>query len=203
MTKTLLLSLVLFSNSLLAQDKGVNITMPEIQLLYVGFDNLIEISFDKKSKKGVSLECVGCSRIERIDKAQNQWVIRTDSVGPVTLIAKSKKGDTLSELKLKSFEFPQPNVFIDGIGCQNAITHLPESIALKLHESIPLNIRFLIKNWEATIDNKVYKVSGSKISTEVQEVILQKKQGTALLLINYMDSSGNKSIREIIEFDIK
>ena len=68
-----------------AQKENIIINTPEIEVIYVGFDNLIKISFNEKKINNIQLECEDCDTIRPIDITNNEWVIRVDKVVPITI----------------------------------------------------------------------------------------------------------------------
>lgn len=47
---------------------------------------------------------------------------------------------------------PTPSVYLDGIDAQSVLSKMPSVIDLKLDESVPLNVQFLIMHWQININ---------------------------------------------------
>jgi hypothetical protein len=201
--KYIFIIFILISTSFFSQNKNVEIGMPEIQILFVGYDNILNHSFIDKIHKKIRLECEGCDTIHKIQNEKNLWVIRVDKIKPVKIIARKKNGKILKEIDLKVVSTPPPLVYVNNVAVNNKITSQPDKIALKHHESTPIIASFTILSWKIIIDNIEFIGSRNIISENVKTLINQKKKCKAIIEIKYLTFYGTEKINEVIEFDLE
>lgn len=156
-------------------DSKCMISMPEMNLVFTGFDNLIQLAVIDKQMRKVKLECASCDKLQRIENT-NQWVIRVDSVKPVLLQVKNKAGKVIDEMNIIVVDPPRPFIQLNSQFAFEDVTEIPNRISLKMYGPIPLSINYLIKKWSFKIGDELYEGIGSSISVQVQEELINFNQ---------------------------
>lgn len=181
----------------------VRITLPEMRVFYTGYDNLVEISFQRKKISKIVLECEGCYSIKRIESHSNQWAVVADSVVPLKLTAKTSKGKILAESYFNVFSPPLPTVYLDSIHSQSVLSNVPNTINLKYEASVPLNVKFLVKSWTISINDRVFVGVGKQLTEEVQKYMQSVSQGVLVVEITFFSPSGKQVMKELFEFKMR
>jgi hypothetical protein len=201
--KTTILFILLSCKSVFhTQENNIEIGLPYSETIYTGYENLIKISYCNKILKNVTLYCEECDSIRAREKNSNEWLLRTNKVGEVNVIAKNKKGKEIGSKKFYVKEPPPPIVYIDSIDAQSIITKSPSEVNLKLHSSIPLTLFFTVKIWTIQIGDKTFTGYGKKLSKELNALMEKEKSGVLILKLEYFSPSGVHEIKEIFQFSI-
>jgi hypothetical protein len=201
--KTIFFFIILIASSFTFSQKNGVIFMPESQVVFPYFQQIVEIKMNPKSKNKIHLECDGCDELLKVESQNDTWVFKTNTVKQLTIKAINQKGKIVDELKVKVSELPLPIVSLDGVNSQEIIKKIPSSISLKLHESVPITMGFVVRYWEITMNKKIFRGNGSLLSKELQDVIRNSKPGFIILDINYLSAVGSKNIKEVFEFNLE
>lgn len=181
------------------QDKTF-IIFPEVRTLYTEFDNLVRIHSENRK---IKLACTGCDTIYRLSDNKNEWIVRIDQQKTATFIVTDKKERILHKEMIHVIPVPTPSVYLDGIDAQSVLSKMPSIIDLKLDESVPLNVQFLIMHWQININEQAFKGSGRAISEEVKTYIKHTKSGIIHLTITYYDPTGKHEMNDFFAFKLE
>lgn len=198
---SLILTLLLFSFLSFAQQNTIKITMSEMTWLFKGYDVKIEISPLRKAKR-YTIECVGCSKVKKIQNTSNEWIISSNEADSVVVSVKNRFGKVLHEKTIRVFQPPRPSIHVDHLDEQNVIRTAPDTLSLKHENWIPLIVNFIVVSWNCTIDNLSFSGNGKKISDDVRNAMLATKSGFISFEINYYDPFGLKKMKGIWEFNL-
>ena len=204
MTKVLLILLtILFSFSGIAQEDKAIVSLPKSYAIYVGYDNIVKISFNKRRVRKISLECESCEFIKPLNKDKNEWLLRVSEIKPVNIIVKNRRGKEIGSKSFIVLPPPKPVVHLDSLNAQFIVNDIPKRIKLKLPLSIPLNAGYQVRQWTAKIDNKIFKGKGSFITDEVVEYLKKSKTGTIVFNIFYRSAFEENEIKEIFQYSVE
>tara|TARA_B100000508_G_C11352466_1_gene224654 strand:+ start:60 stop:674 length:615 start_codon:yes stop_codon:yes gene_type:complete len=204
MTKVhLILLTILFSFSGIAQKEKAIVSLPKSYAIYVGYDNIVKISFNKRRARKISIECESCEFIKPLNKDENEWLLRVSEIKPVNIIVKNRRGKKIGYKSFVVLPPPKPIVHLDSLNAQFIIKDIPNRIKLKLPSSIPLNAGYQVRQWIAKIENKIFRGNGSFISDEVVEYLKKSKTGTIVFNIIYRSAFEENEIKEIFQYSLE
>jgi|LakMenEpi03Aug12_release.lakeMendotaPanAssembly.Ray.scaffolds.fasta_scaffold267778_2 hypothetical protein len=203
MTRVLLVYFLTFAANLFAQSENIMIGLPNSEIIYSSFDNLIKVSFNYKKIKNVSLTCSECDTIKPNDPDNNEWLIKANKIGTVIITAKDKKGKEVGKKSFRVMQSPAPIVFLDSIDAQSTLSEIPTLVKLNLHPSVPITMGFVVKKWTIIVDDITIDGSGSKLTKDVAVLLRKNKSGTIIIMVDYMSAFGHETIKEIFQYDLK
>lgn len=203
MIRVLLVYFLAFAANLFAQSENIMIGLPNSEIIYSGFDNLIKVSFNYKKIKNVSLTCSECDTIKPNDLDNNEWLIKANKIGMVIITAKDKKGKEVGKKSFRVMQSPAPIVFLDSIDAQSTLSEIPTLVKLNLHPSVPITMGFVVKKWTIIVDDITIDGSGSKLTKDVAVLLRKNKSGTIIIMVDFMSAFGHETIKEIFQYDIK
>lgn len=186
----------------LSQNKAV-ISLPKLNLMYFGYDNVVEVSFSKRKIKNLRIECDYCDTIRPNPKASTTWFIKPGDSSHLTLTLIRKNGKIAGKQTFKVFTPPTPTMYLDTSRAQGMITSFPKSLKVKHEPHVPLHTVFLTRNWEIRIGNKTFKGAGSEISEEVHDQMKLEQTGVMIISGKFMGPLGSFELKEIFEFAIE
>ena len=204
MTKVnLILMSMFFSFSALAQKEKAIISLPESHMIYVGFDNLVKISFNKKRVRKISLECNSCELLKPLNNEKNEWVIRVSKIEPISIFVKNRRGKEIGYKRFVVLPPPKPLVSLDTTNAQTIIKKIPNKITLKLPSTIPLNANYQVIQWTAEVDGQIFEGRGGSINKEMANYIEKTKTGIMIFKINYRGVFEESEIKEIFQYSLE
>jgi len=187
--KYIIAVLVLTSTTIsFSQKKKFVVGSPSFNVLYKGFDNLVEIGFAKKKTK-YTVECIGCDTIIKVKSSNNLYVLKPgiDSIPEVVLHIKNKSGELLQTVKYKSLFVPKPTIIWGKLNGFDTIDSLQPEVKLYLKKSIDFSIWYSIQSWKITLGNRTFVGERNQLSTEVLEFMKKVKSGVVLVELKYID----------------
>ncbi len=185
------------------QNENIFIKLPNTYFIYAGYDNIIKVSFNKKSVKKLFLNCDNCDTIKPYRINDNEWIIRGVKVGKLNIKAKNHKEEVVALETFYVLPPPEPDVLLDGKGAESLIVKIPSQIELKVPPSIPLRITYGILKWQAKVDGQIFSGIGKYFNKEFIDYISAKRSGTILFKINYNDSFRKNEVIEIFQYSFE
>lgn len=178
------------------------VSLPNTNMLYPGYSNLIQLGFTDTNIEQYTLECDGCDTLfEAKNSSENTWILRANNTDKITLRALSNQGEVIGTSEIPVFPLPSPTVYLDGLDAQTVLKTLPNQIRLKYNESIPLSAKFYIKRWGIHVNSgDVFTGFGTAITQTVKDLIQAEKYGTISIWILFEGPCGKQEQKEIFEF---
>lgn len=202
MTNSLLIFVTFITISCYGQGK-ILFSLPNLNRMYAGYYNVLQIGSTRKSNKIVTVECDMCDSINRHPSDNIKWIIKPKQEGKLTLTVIGKRGEILGSKSFKIFSLPKPEILISNQNAQGVLRSIPEYLSVKYNPSVPVYTSFLIKSWKIRIEQEIFTGKRSQLTDKVKEYIKSVGSGTMIININYLDPYGEKELKEIFEFIIE
>jgi len=180
------------------QPMGV-VALPEMRILYRGYDNIVEGTASGFPPEDVTLSGSGCSISS---KGNGQYVARVKGGRTAKISVNGRKQDG-SSVNLGSFEFkikalPKPNLYLGGIvsGASPGLSSVKAQtrVNCRYDESIPLTgVKFSISSGTVVVEGlkKRGKItSGGGIDANAKSILKQSKGKQVTILVNYRGPDG-------------
>ncbi|TSJ45773.1 GldM family protein [Fluviicola chungangensis] len=156
------------------------ISLPKMNVLYKGYDNLIEgvaSGYDQtilSSNTGISLGKSGDQFIARVNTSS-----KTASIEIYGMNSISKKKVKLGTFSFRIMTLPNPEFFFGAVEEGGRISPAEKNLFSRYKDS-PLDAKFTILNWELSLNTapRPEKGKGSRISEEATKLLRQGKPGT-------------------------
>lgn len=204
MTKVkLILFSIFFSLNTLAQKGNAIISLPESYVIYVGYDNLVKISFNKRRVRKISLECKSCELLKPLNNESNEWLLRVSKIEPINIVVKNRRGKEIGHKRFIVLQPLPPVVHLDSINAQSIIKKVPESITLEVPSFVPLNAGYIVIQWTAEVNGKKFEGRGRSITSELANHIKLTKTGTIIFTINFRCALEENQIKEIFQYSLE
>lgn len=186
-----------------SQNENIFVKLPNTYFIYAGYDNILKVSFNKKSVKNLSLECDNCDTIKPYYIYENEWIIRGVKLGELNIKVNNKKGEEVAQETFYVLPPPEPVVSLNDNSAASLIVKTPTQIALKMPPSIPLRVTFMTLKWEAKIDGKTFSGTGKYLNKDFIDYVTTKKSGTIRFKINYNDPFRENEVIEIFQYSFE
>ncbi|MCG8574955.1 MAG: hypothetical protein MI810_08740 [Flavobacteriales bacterium] len=181
------------------QPMGV-VALPEMRVLYRGYDNIVEGTASGFPADRVTLSGSGCSISS---KGNNQYVARVGSGVRTAKISVSGKKDDGSSVQLGSFDFkvkalPTPNLYLGGIknGQTPGLSSVKaqSKVSCRYDETVPLTgVTFKIQSGTVMVDGLKKKgkvLAGGTLDGNAKSILKQSKGKQVTILVNYKGPDG-------------
>ncbi len=185
------------------QNENIFVKLPNTYFIYAGYDNIIKVSFNKKSVKNLILKCDNCDTIKPSRVNKNEWIIRGIKVGELNIKVKNEKGEEVARETFYVLPPPDPDVLLDGKSAASLIDKIPSQIELKMPSSIPLILTFMTISWEAKVDGTTFSGTGKHFNKDFIDYITAKRSGTIHFKINYRDPFREDEVFEIFQYSFE
>jgi len=171
-----------------SQKNNFTVSTPNVNVLYKGFDNIIEIGFVKKKTK-YTVDCIGCDTLFKVKNNDNLYVIKLglDSLPEIEIRINNKKGKLLQTVIYKTICVPNPSVKLGKYNGFDRIDSLTSETKLTIKKNIDFSIWFSIRNWKITVNDKVFTGQRNQLSNEVLNFMKEAKKGVILVELMYID----------------
>ena len=172
------------------------ISSPEYNVLYAGYDNVIEASISGYSSSDVKVSCVGCNSFV---KKGNQYIARVGSNKTVEIKATAK--GTVTVRKYDVYGKPKPELTFVGKEYGSAKLGLitqANKLVIRSPKSSPLKISYDIVSYdfEVTINGKPIgeKMNSANLSIKAKSLLKNLKRGGKVYISNvkYKESGASK-----------
>lgn len=200
--KQLVLLFILIATSSLAQNEVV-FSLPDMNAMYVGYDNVVELGFTKKAIRNITIDYDNCDTIRQHPTNPSQWIIRPATADSLTLTVRNKKGKVIGQKKYVVLSPPEPDLHLNTGDAQDVIRTVPTSLIVKYDPSVPLHTVFMIRSWEVSIGDQTFSGRTGNFTKEVGDYLRSKGSGTMIINVTYMGPDGEKFLKELFEFDIR
>jgi gliding motility-associated protein GldM len=180
------------------QPMGV-VALPEMRVLYRGYDNIVEGTASGFPADRVTLSGSGCS----ISKKGNQYIAKVGSgVREANISVMGKKDDggsvNLGSFKFKVKALPTPGLYLGGIesGQSPGLSNVKAQtrVSCRYDESVPLTgVKFNISGGTVTVDGIMRKGKinpGGGLDSDAQNILKQSKGKQVSILVNYRGPDG-------------
>lgn len=180
------------------QPMGV-VALPEMRVLYRGYDNIVEGTASGFPADRVTLSGSGCS----ISKKGNQYVAKVGAgVREATISVNGRKEDggsvNLGSFKFKVKALPTPNLYLGGIsqGQTPGLSSVKAQgrVSCRYDDSVPLtNVKFSISSGTVTVDGIMRKgkiTSGGNLDANAKKILAQSRGKQVTIMVNYRGPDG-------------
>lgn len=157
------------------------VSLPKMNVLYKGYDNLIEgvaSGYDKTilAGNGVSIKPSG-NKDQQFARVTTSG--KTASIDVLGMNTVSNKKVKLGTYTFRVMMLPNPGVFFGAVPEGGKISKEETRLFVRYTDS-PLDAKFTILNWEMTMNTapKSEKGGGNQISSEATKILRQGKPGT-------------------------
>lgn len=161
------------------------ISLPEMRILYRGYDNKIEAAASgypdfKLSGSGVMITQSGKGYIGKVNTSGTSASIQINGYNKVT-----KKSVPLGTTTFKVKNLPNPTVYFGRVESNGVISGADTKIFTKYGAEIPLTVDFKIQSWEVIVPNApiTVKGTGSQLTPQAISLIKQAKKGTTITIL--------------------
>jgi gliding motility-associated protein GldM len=155
------------------------VSLPKMNVLYKGYDNLIEgvaSGYDQTSLigNGVSLSKSGSQHIAKVTTNG-----RTANIDIYGVNSVSKKRVKLGSFPFRIMTLPNPEFFFGAVEEGGKISPAEKNLFSRYKNS-PLDAKFTILNWELSLNTapRPEKGKGNRISDEATKLLRQGRPGT-------------------------
>ncbi len=175
------------------QPMGV-VALPEMRVLYRGYDNIVEGTASGFPADRVTLSGSGCS----ISKKGNQYVAKVGAGVREATISVNGKKDGGGSVNLGSFKFkvkalPPPTLYLGGItnGQSPGLSSVKAQgrLSCRYDDSVPLtNVAFSIVNGTVTVDGVMRKgkvTSGGGLDSDAKKILAQSRGKQVTIIVTY------------------
>ncbi len=180
------------------QPTGV-VALPELRVLYRGYDNIVEGTASGFPADRVTLSGSGCS----ISKKGTGYVARVGAgTREATISVNGRKEDggsvNLGSFKFKVKALPTPNLYLGGIsqGQTPGLSSVKAQTKLncRYDESVPLTgVKFSISSGTVTVEGLQRKgkvTSGGNLDADAKKILKQSRGKQVTIIVNYRGPDG-------------
>ncbi|MFK8036997.1 MAG: hypothetical protein AB8B74_01810 [Crocinitomicaceae bacterium] len=182
------------------QPMGV-VALPEMRVLYRGYQNKVEGTASGFPADRVSLSGSGCN----ISKSGKGWVATVGSgvrEATISVIGRKPNGGSanLGAFKFKVKKLPPPTVYFGGItngqtpGVSNVKANLASGIKCRYDESVPLtNVTFKVVSGTVSVDGLMKKGKiggGGRLDGKAASILKQSRGKQVTMVVNYRGPDG-------------
>lgn len=180
------------------QPMGV-VALPEMRILYRGYDNIVEGTASGFDPDKVTLSGSGCTLSS---KGKGQYIARVRG-GKSAKISVSGKKDDGGSVNLGSFDFkvkalPTPALYLGGIknGASPGLSSVKaqSKVSCRYDETVPLTgVSFTIQSGTVTVEGlkKRGKVnSGGSLDANAKSILKQSRGKQVTIMVNYRGPDG-------------
>jgi len=157
------------------------IEMPEMNIMYRGYPNKIEVAVTNADNSEIELECAQCN----VEKKGSGFIVTPNGLNrELYLSVNVKKGNKISaikNIKYRVMALPVPQLYWGGAQEGSKANIRSTKLFVKYPPEIPLNATFKVISWELQTENDTIKSSGSNLSP-AENVLKKIKEPT---IINY------------------
>jgi len=198
--KYIVIVLILIQSTIsFAQKNNFTVSTPDVNILYKGYVNIIEIGFVTKKTK-YTVECIGCDTLIKLKKFDNLYVLKLglDSLPEIEILIKNKKGKLLQTVIYKTIFLPKPSLKLGDYNGLDRIDSLTSDTKLAVKKNIDFRISYVVGRWKITINEKTFIGHGSELSKEVLDFMKDVRKGVVLFEVYYYGpySKGKAQVKE-------
>lgn len=198
------LFMICFSAPLAAQE-NVLLNVPNSDVVWTSYANMIQVSFLHQKNDSITLECADCDTIFPFNIDENQWLIsvKEKKKNTIVIIARNQDGKEVGQREFLLKTPPLPLVFLDEINAHHILLSVPDRIELKIPRDIPVSIIYNVLHWSVQLGDKTYTGRGPLLSEEVKDQMRKLKSGFAVITIQYHNSVEAVETKDIFQFHFK
>lgn len=161
----------------------VVLSMPEYNVVYRGYNNLIEVATTNRMKqKLIGLSCNGA---QLIHQEQNKWSVVTQTENDTIEITMLhlKTGKLIDRFVFKVKDLPDPALFLGATESGGKISKL-ETRLFTRYDNSPLKAEFSVKGGALMIegDPRVFEFEGNKLGEDYLEHVKTVSSGTKVTI---------------------
>lgn len=182
------------------QPMGV-VALPEMRVLYRGYNNKVEGTASGFPSDKVSLSGSGC-KLSKSGKLWNATVGSGIREATISVIGKKDDGGSvnLGSFKFKVKKLPAPTVYFGGItngqtpGVSNVKANLASGIKCRYDESVPLTgVNFKVVSGTVSVDGLMKKGKiggGGRLDGKAASILKQSRGKQVTMVVNYRGPDG-------------
>lgn len=172
-----LLTLPVFLN---AQEYDViNASLSEdVNILYLGFDNVVKITPNDNS---VRLSCLNCA----LRRSDGNYIVRPGNGDFTQLVIVKPNGNQTDTVKVEKFEvqtLPAPSVYINGELSKGSFSSDLLYVRVKYAPNVPLESNFKVQGWQMLINGELYFGKGDRFPQMINDAISTISLGSIVSL---------------------
>ncbi len=182
------------------QPMGV-VALPDMRVLYRGYDNRVEGTASGFPPDKVSLSGSGCS----LSKSGKFWIAKVGSgvrEAKISVVGKKTDGGSvnLGSFVFKVKKLPPPNVYLGGItngqtpGLSTVKANASGRVTCRYDESIPLtNVSFSVVSGTVVAEGIMAKgriSGGGKLDNNAKRVLAQSRGKQVTIMVNFRGPDG-------------
>ncbi len=168
--KTAFFLFSLISSTFIFSQDQIIVGLPEAKVLYRNYKNKVQFAFTNSGSKNLDVKCENCDTIYQVENNSFEYIIVPGKLREVKLLISNKKNKNVSENNIITFRvsnLPTPSVFFGTVSSGSTFGTIQRRLFVKYPPEIYLSTAFNIKNWEITIDDKIFKGEGNVLNEEV------------------------------------
>ena len=189
MKTTIIIFLLINSTFIFSQDQVVA-GIPEAKIIYRNYKNKVQFAFTESGSKDLDIKCENCDTIYPDENKSFEYIIVPGKLREVKLYICNKKNKNVSENNIITFRvsnLPTPYVFFGTAGSGSSLGVVMTRLFVKYPPEIYLNAYFDIKDWEITVDDKIFKGEKGVLSEEVIKYLQNiEKDSEIKIQVNYL-----------------
>lgn len=165
----------------------------DLQVLYRGWDNRLEVSAGGYPPESISVSCSGCS----VSKKGEFWVARTSGNAKKATLSVSAKVDgksvAVAKKEFRIFNIPAPSAYFanqtfDRPTIKAGLAKQGTKLVAKLGDS-PLDVKYTVVSFEMSVPVaggkvKTLKSRGANLSGEMRAAIKKMRPGSSITFAN-------------------
>ncbi|MFT5777869.1 MAG: hypothetical protein ACI837_000817 [Crocinitomicaceae bacterium] len=158
---------LLMTFSGVAQESSISMEMPEMQILYNGYANVVE--FKNAGDETYFVRCTGCDTIYRTSLPNKYAIKAKRSLAREVVLTLYRDAGTkvvLKSFRLRVINLPDPELFFGATKSGSKIAINASRLFAKYPPEIPLRASFVITKWTLSARGEKFTGAGSKLSEE-------------------------------------
>lgn len=173
-----------WQNKIVVMKPQGTISLPQMNILYKGYENVIEgvaSGYDQTILSGSNVTLV---------KKENQWIAKPANVKTASISISGKSSATGKTVKLGTYNFtvrqlPKPDLYLGNVVSGDAFVPGTSTLFAKLDPSNPLNVKYEVISYELTtpIAPMPKKGNGSILNADALGLLRQLKPGAYITIM--------------------
>ncbi len=164
--KILASTLLLFLSGLtFGQNYHAAVELPEMNIMYRGYNNKVEVAVNNADSSDVVVECSGCE----VKKSGSGYVVnptgRSRELYLSVLVRQKDSLIAIKKIKYRVSNLPYPELYWGGSKNGTKANIRSKKLFAKYPPDIPLNATFKVLSWELQTKNDTITGSGSNLSS--------------------------------------
>ena len=179
------------------------IALPEMNVLYIGYPNKIEVSGGGVGAEKISISASGGGAA--ISKTANgKWTVNVSQQSDKCIITASADGKTIGAITFRVRNMPEPVATVGGQksgAYVNAGTLAAQSGVAAFIENFPLDIRYTVTRYEIVTNDPETgdlireKVNGNAFSNRAKQIIRNLRSGDIITIEDIHASGLGRSMK--------